>query len=184
MAKDKTKAAGNDDFAKPSEAPAGGDSWSLIDGTEPKSGSNVDRLMLFTPLRKETTDVTRGKKTESVEIIVADVVLIDEKKPAKSEEHLDVWVFPKWIQGALRGFVRERKVLGRLRKVDDAASAVGYHWELEDVGAEETAAAKAYLASVDPFAQKSAAKKAKDADEADDEKPAKKKDKGAKKKAA
>lgn len=151
MAKDKSKSKGNDEFAKPSDAPAG-DSWSLTDGDEPKSGQNDGSLFMITPLREIEVAVTRGKKTEDVKVIVADVVLINEKKPAKSEEHSEVYVWAKWVQGSLRGFIgTDRVVLGRLDKTADAASAVGYVWKLADADDDDIAIAREYLASIDPF---------------------------------
>jgi hypothetical protein len=134
VAKDKSKA---EKSTKPAErrrlreaerGARGGDSW--IDLTEPKSEGNVDRLMLFTPLRKETTDVTRQEERSHRR----------RRRPHRREEarqergaHRRLGLPEVGLKGALRGFIGERKVLGRLRKVDDEASAVGYHWELEDV---------------------------------------------------
>jgi hypothetical protein len=158
--KGKVKDSGGE-FAKPSEAPAGGDSWSLTDLDDPKSGDGEGHLYLITPLRTATQDVTRGKKTESVDIIIADVVDLNERKPAKSELHPETYIWPKYVQGSLRGFIGDRMVLGRLAKVDDAKSAVGYHWELEDADDDDTAVAKAYLATVDPFGKGKASKTAK-----------------------
>jgi len=158
MAKDKgkKKSSAPEGFAKPSEAKGGGDSWSLTDGDDPKSGQNDGRLFILTPLREESVDVTRGKKTESVKVIVADVVMIDEKKPGKSEAHDEVYVWGKWVQGAIRSSIGIERVLGRLEKEDDSASAVGYVWKLTDATKKEEALAMEYFASLDPFKQKGA----------------------------
>lgn len=159
MAKDKkiTKAI-DDDFAKPSEAPAGGDGWKLADD------DNDGKLMLVTPLR--TTTVTTEKYGEK-EVIVADVVVLNEKKPGKSEEHSEVYVFGAWLMGSLRGYIGERRVLARLSKEADKSSGRGYVWKFEDGDADDIAVAREYLASLDPFATKKGSK------DADDDEPKK-----------
>ncbi len=156
MAKDKgKKSATSDDFAKPSEAPAGGDGWKFADD------ANDGELFLITPLRKETVNTTEyGEK----EVIVADVVLINTKKPAKSEEHEEVFVFGAWLQGAIRHAIGERRVLGRLDKAADKKSGRGYVWKLEDADDDDIDAARESLASLDPFAKKGS--KSKDAEPA------------------
>ena len=153
MAKDKGKktASNNDDFAKPSEAPAGGDGWKFA------SDDNDGELFLITPLRKETVNTTEyGEK----EVIVADVVHLNEKKPAKSEEHEEVFIFGAWLQGAVRAFIGERRVLGRLDKAADKKSGRGYVWKLEDADDDDIAVAREYLASLDPFMKKGGKAKA------------------------
>jgi hypothetical protein len=144
------KAAASDDFAKPSEAPSGGDGWNIT------SDETRGALMLITPLRIERTDDKFSKEPGATkEVIVADVVVLNEKKPAKSEEHTDVWVFSGYLRGALRGYVGERKVLGRLTNTEDTSKKKdrgNYYWELLDATDEEVEVAKAYLASIDPFA--------------------------------
>lgn len=164
------KSKGDGAFAKPSEAPGGGDGWKLADE------ANIGRLLIFTPLRKQTTVVTRGKKSEDTEVIVADVVVVNEKKPEKSELHEEVFVFPRWIQGALRGYIGERKVLGRLDTDAEKSQGDRPAWVLEDASNADVKIAEAYLKTVDPFDQKPGKSKAK----ADDAKPAKsgKKSKG------
>lgn len=161
MAKDKSKKSGpaSDDFAKPSEAPAGGDGWKFADD------DNDGDLFLITPLRKEMVNTAEyGEK----EVIVADIVKINEKKPAKSEEHEEVFIFGAWLQGAVRAFIGERRVLGRLDKAADKKSGRGYVWKLEDADDDDIELAREYLASLDPFAKKGGKAKADD-----DEKPAK-----------
>ena len=153
MAKDKGKksTSNNDDFAKPSEAPAGGDGWKFA------SDDNDGELFLITPLRKETVNTTEyGEK----EVIVADIVHLNEKKPAKSEEHEEVFIFGAWLQGAVRAFIGERRVLGRLDKAADKKSGRGYVWKLEDADDDDIAVAREYLASLDPFMKKGGKAKA------------------------
>lgn len=150
MAKDKEKkkskaGPSSDGFGKPSEAKGGGDGWTLADE------DNLGRLLLFTPLREDSTTVKRGKKTEDTKIIVADVVVIDEKKPERSELHEDVFVFPKWIQGSLRSFIGEQRVLGRLDRDAEKSQGDRPAWVLEDADADDEKLARRYLDSVDPF---------------------------------
>jgi hypothetical protein len=151
MAKDKSKPSKstNDEFAKPSEAPAGGDGWKLA---TPK---HVGDLFLVTPLREQTV---KGFEDSDAEVIVADVVHLNEKKPEKSEEHEEVFIFGAWLKGSLRGFIGERKVLARLDQDKSKGRGNNAAWVFEDADADDIAVAKAYLASVDPFAQKSSKK--------------------------
>lgn len=186
MAKDKSKKKGgkpadNDEFGKPSDAPAGGDGWKLA------SDDTRGKLMLFTPLREEEVPAfgKAGQNGEKQMIVVADVVVLNEKKPEKSEEHEEVYVFQRYVQGALRGYIGERRVLGRLQNTEDTSGAKsqggGYYWELEDADADDIKIARAYLESLDPFAQKSA-KKGRDDDEPSGKKSKGKAEKSSKKK--
>lgn len=154
MAKDKSEkkskgeksAPVDNGFAKPSEASGGGDGWNLTEEAE-------GELVLFTPTKVTTQDTKDyGEKP----VIVADVVVINEKKPEKSEEHSDVFVWGGYLRGALKEFVaggsNPRRVLGRLVK-GKTKERGNYPWLLEDPTEEEIAAATAYLESVDPFAK-------------------------------
>ena len=175
MAKDKknkaekaSKGVASDDFARPSDAPAGGDSWKFT------SEENVGKLFLIKPLRSEEHVDKFDKRGGMKEHIVADVVALDEKKPEKSEEHTNVWLFGGWIMGAVRGYIGERLVLARLAQEKDKGSATGYVWKLEDGDDDDVKVAKAYLESVDPFSQ-GGGKKSKSDDDGDEPKKAKKK---------
>ena len=159
MAKDKSKKKGgkladDEEFGRPSDAPAGGDGWKLA------SDDTRGKLMLFTPLREEKVPAfgKAGKEGEKQDVVVADVVVLNEKKPEKSEEHEEVYVFQRYVQGALRGYIGERRVLGRLVNTEDTSGAKsasgGYYWELEDADSDDIKVARAYLESLDPFAQK------------------------------
>lgn len=155
MAKDKGKKAekskGGDEFAKPSEAPATGG-----DGFKAESEDNVGKLFIITPLR---TDSVKTDDYGDAEVIVADVVVVNEKKPEKSEEHESVFFFGGWTKGALRGYIGERKVLARLgqdaSKTKSKAKGA-FAWVLEDADDDDLALARTYLDSVDPFVQKGA----------------------------
>lgn len=169
MAKDKSKKSkgdnSSDEFAKPSEAKGGGDGFRL------ESDENLGKLFLISPLRVK--DDAKGFEDKEAEVIVADIVAINEKKPEKSEEHEGAFVWGGWTKGALRGYVGKRKVLARLGQDKSKGRGKNAAWVLEDADEDDIKLAKAYLASVDPFKQKGA-----DADD-EDEKPAKKsKDKG------
>jgi hypothetical protein len=143
---DKSK-FGNDDFAKPSDAPAGGDGWKLEDD------DNVGKLFLISPLRTHTVNT---KEYGDSEVVVADIIELNEKKIEKSVEHADSYIFGGWTKGAVRGFIGERRVLGRLDK-DKSKGRGGknsYAWVLEDADADDVKVAKAYLEQADPFKQK------------------------------
>lgn len=167
MAKDKSKKTkDSDDFAKPSEAKGGGDGWRLEDD------ANIGKLFLISPLRVK--DDAKGFEDQISEVIVADIVAINEKKPEKSEEHEGAWVWGGWTKGALRGYVGKRKVLARLEQDKSKGRGKNAAWVLVDADKDDIEMAKAYLASIDPFKQKG------DSSD-DDEKPSKsKKDKGGK----
>lgn len=164
MAKDKGKKktektstkGGGDGFARPSDAKGGG-GWSLADD------ANVGSLLCMTPLRKETV---KTEKYGDKEVIVADVVVINEKKPEKSVEHEEVFVFGAWLQGSLREHIgTDQRVLGRLVKSTegkDADSGKGYVWKFEDADDDDVDKAREYFASLNPFGKKG-----------DDEKPSK-----------
>ena len=136
----KASKAPADDFANPSEATGGGDSWNLTEEAE-------DELVLFTPLREDTVDTEEwGAKP----IIVADVVVINTKKPEKSETHDEVYIFGGYLRGSLKSFIGTRRVLGRLEKGDTKIKG-NYPWILADPSEADKTAAKAYLSSIDPF---------------------------------
>lgn len=147
MAKDKKagKPAKGDEFAKPSEAPStGGDGWKF------ETDDNVGSLFLITPLRTQTVAT---EKYGDAEVVVCDIVGINEKKPARSELHEEVFVFGSWTKGALRGYIGERKVLGRLGQDAFKSKSKTPAWVLEDADDDDIEAARAYLAEVDPFVQ-------------------------------
>lgn len=160
MAKDKKTTKASSKFAKPSEAPAGGGGWSLTDGDgDARSGENDGKLFIITPLREEEHADTFSKAAGATKPhIVADVVELNEKKPEKSVEHEDVWIFSGWVLGAIRSSIGGAMVLGRLVKAKDKSSATGYVWKLEDGDEDDVAVAEAYLDSLSPFKKKEATK--------------------------
>lgn len=155
MAKDKDKKSkvSDDEFGAPSKAPAGGDGFTLT------SDENRGKLMLITPLRVEKVDDKFSKEPGATkEIVVADVVILNEKKPAKSEEHEEVWVFQGYLRGALKGYIGERRVLARLTNTEDTTKKKdrgNYYWEFQDADADDVKVARAYMeAANDPFGKK------------------------------
>lgn len=161
MAKDKGKKSdstkGKGGFAKPSEAAGGGDGWNLTEEAE-------GRLLLLTPLREEQVD-TKDYGTKPV--IIADVVVLDEKKPEKSEVHQEVYVWGGYLRGGLKSFIGEQRVLARLVRGTKKERG-NFPWLFEDATEDDIEVANTYLESVNPF------KMVGDADE-DNEKSAKKK---------
>ena len=130
-------------FAKPSEAKGGGDGWNLTEEAE-------GRLLIITPIREdEATTEAYGVKP----IIVANVVVIDEKKPGKSEEHVDVWIFGGYLRGSLRDYVGKSMVAGRLVLGTEKVKG-NYPWLFEDATPAEEDLCQAYLDSVKPFGRK------------------------------
>lgn len=164
MAKDKGKKKGggfSDEFGKPSEAKGGGDGWRL------EHEDNIGDLFLISPLRED--DFTSEEYGTS-KIIVCDVVAINEKKPEKSQEHTDVYLFGGWTKGAVRGYIGERRVLARLdQDASKSRSKKNPAWVLIDADEKDAKIARAYIESIDPFKQKGAKSK-----DDDDDKPAKK----------
>jgi hypothetical protein len=132
----------DDDFAKPSEAPAGGDGWNLTEEAE-------GELLLITPKREEQVET---KDYGAKPVIVCDVVVLNAKKPEKSEAHADVFVFGGYLRGSLKGFIGQRRVLARLVR-GTVKERGNYPWLFEDATEADKDIARAYLASVDPFKQ-------------------------------
>ena len=75
----------DDEFARPSDAPSGGDGWRL------ETEDHIGDLFLITPLREQTV---KGFEDADTNVVVASIVHLDEKKPAKSEEHEEVFAIP------------------------------------------------------------------------------------------
>jgi hypothetical protein len=170
----KSKGGDAGGFAKPSEAPAGGDGWRL------ETEEHLGDLFLITPLREQTV---KGFEDADTQVIVASIVHIDEKKPEKSEEHDEVWVWARWIQGSLRGYIGEQQVLGRLAQDKSKAKGKNAAWVLEDADDDDVKVATEYLRFVkNPLAKHSKKaveeeKPSKKSKAKADEKPAKKKSK-------
>lgn len=138
------KSKATDEFAVPSEVDSGGgDSWVW-------TKEAVDELCLVYPKASKDVD-DKFHPGQMQEIIVADIVVLNEKKPEKSERHNDVWVFQGWLKGALRASIGKAKVLGRLEQ-GKTADRGNFPWLLSDPTEADKDVARAYLASVDPLA--------------------------------
>lgn len=148
----KTKGGDAGGFAKPSDAPAGGDSWRL------ETEEHLGELFLITPLREQTV---KGFEDADTQVIVASVVHIDEKKPEKSEEHEEVWIWARWIQGSLRGYIGEQRVLGRLAQDKSKAKGKNAAWVLEDADDDDVETATEYLKFVTNPLSRTGGKKSK-----------------------
>lgn len=160
----KSKGGGSDEFARPSEAPAGGDGWRL------EHEDHLGDLFLITPLREQTV---KGFEDADTQVIVASIVHLNEKKPEKSEEHEEVWVWGRWVQGSLRGYIGEQRVLGRLAKDKTKAKGNNAAWVLEDADDDDIDVAREYLKFVTNPLNTKGDKKSK-ADDADDKSKKKK----------
>jgi len=163
----KGKGAGSGGFAKPSEAPAGGDGYRV------ETDEHLGDLFLITPLREQTV---KGFEDADTQVIVANVVAINEKKPEKSEEHDEVWIWAKWIQGSLRGYIGTDRVLGRLAQDKSKAKGKNAAWVLEDADDDDVETATKYLEYVTNPLNRSD-KKSKGDDDAKSEKKSKGKSK-------
>lgn len=136
----KSKGGGDDDFARPSDAPASGDAWTF------EHEDNVGKLFLIRPLREQdfTSELYGTSK-----IVVADIVELDEKKPGKSVEHEEVYVFGGWTKGSLRGYIPEgKRVLARLAQDQAKSKSKNPAWVLEDATKADAEVARAYIAAV------------------------------------
>lgn len=142
---------GGGDFARPSEAPAtGGDGWKF------EHEDNLGELFLITPLR---TEKVAGFEDKEAEVVVADIVHLNRKKPEKSEAHEEAYIFGGWTKGSTRGFIGESLVLGVLGKDKSKGKGSNAAWVLEDASEKEVDVARAYRESADPFKQTSTDKK-------------------------
>lgn len=151
MAKDKSKkkADTSDEFAKPSEAKGGGDGFRF------ESEENIGKLFLITPLRTQEAVGFEGKEAE---VVVADIVELDEKKPERSVEHEEAFVWGGWTKGGLRGYIGDRRVLARLGQDKSKGRGKNAAWVLEDAEKGDVEIARAYMTALnDPLRSKKAA---------------------------
>lgn len=124
-------------FATPSEAPAS-DGWKFA--TE----ENIGSLFVIEPKSEEEKDNEFGPGM--TKYIVADVTEIDEDDPTESETHTDVWIFQKWIQGAIRHLIADGGMaLGRLGQDADKGRGKNAAWILEDPDEDDIETATEWL---------------------------------------
>lgn len=142
------KTKGKEKASKAKAAPADDDEFASGAPTSDFKISEVEgELVLITPLSvEEDIDTVHG----SADAIKANIVVLDEKKPAKSESHDGALIFQRVLQSQLGPFVGKRKVLGRIgrgvaKKGQDAP------YVIEDPTEADKAVAREYLRSVDPL---------------------------------
>jgi hypothetical protein len=123
-----------------------------LDDLDPKGPSDgvkiaemVDELLLVTP-----TAIRRDMKTSQgvSDAIVADIVVLDPKKPKKSVEHKDALIFQTVLVGTLREKVGVGRVAAKLVKGEARnGNSAPYLFEKSD---EAKAAAKVWIAEHSP----------------------------------
>lgn len=103
-------------------------------------------LLLITPTGyEEGISTSYGEK----DAVRANVVVIDEADPAKSEEHRDVLMFQGRLIGQTKPFVGKGIVLGRLGK-GEAKKGQSAPWMLLDPTDDDKTKGRAYLAAKAP----------------------------------
>lgn len=117
--------------------PGEGGGWKIAEA--------LGELLLIKPREVKTgikSDYAEDGKTDA---ILADVYIINEKKPAKSEPHEGTLIFQGFLQGALRDKIG-KWVVGRLVK-GEATKGKSAPYLLEAADADEKAKASEYLRS-------------------------------------
>lgn len=157
MAKDKSKKQDQAPAEEPKKKKDKGVDASSRGGmVDPGSGGNfvaadtVDKLILVWPLSLEEGIVTANGTSDAIR---ADIAIIDEKKPAKSELIEGGLIFQKVLQGQLRGALAKGQcVLGRLI-LDQASKKAGQSapYRLQTPNETERAAGQAYIDSTNPL---------------------------------
>lgn len=116
-------------------------------GYGPKAEALVGKLLLLTPTKHREGIVTANGVKDSVD---GDLVIINENDPTQSEQTKFGFMQGKLI-AALKDRIGKGPVLGRMA-MGEAKPGQNKPYVLEPYTAEDAAKAKAYLASVDPFA--------------------------------
>lgn len=112
-----------------------------------KIADDEGSLLLISVTGIETDIVTAFGKTNAVK---ADVVIINEKKPSKSEEHKGILIFQRVLQSQLENYVGGRRVFGRLGR-GIAKAGQDAPFIIDDPTEADKVLAREYLASIDPF---------------------------------
>lgn len=103
-------------------------------------------LLLITPKEyKESIATSYGEK----DAVAVDLVVLDGTDEV--EEHEDVLLFQGVLIGQTKGKVNKGMVLGRLGQRPATKPGQNPAWALEDPTDEDKDAARAYLATKDPF---------------------------------
>lgn len=122
----------------------------------PSSGGKITdyegKLLIVTPVEfREGIPTSIG----NADVVVANLVVVDEKKPTESEEVPGVFIFQKVLVGNLRPLIDTRQpMLGRLAKRAATKAGMSPAWVLDPATAAETSVAMKYweAAKANPFA--------------------------------
>lgn len=126
-------------FTKPSEAPSGGD-WKFSDE------ENLGSLFVLEPVGEEQEMANDFGGTGTSKYIPCNVTKIDYDDPANSETHENVYIFPAWIRGVVRGLIADGGMaLGTLAQDKSKGKGKNAAWVLEDPDDEDIEAATAWL---------------------------------------
>lgn len=115
-----------------------------------KAEDHEGQLLLITPLALEEEISTDYGVSDAIR---ADIVVLDKKKPERSEEIAGALLFQKVLQGQLRdSLTRRTRVVGTLIK-DEASKKKGQSapWRLTAPSDADIAVARSYLDALDPL---------------------------------
>ena len=127
-----------DPWNTPSDAPTG-----------PRFADFVGKALLIKPIDYE--DGLVGKYTkpgETYDRVVADVVVLDESDPTKSEEHKGLWITQGRVIGKTKTSVGGM-VLGKLSRPEPKNAGDNPPYDLDDPDESAIKAARAYLVAGD-----------------------------------
>lgn len=156
MAKDKGKKSKGEKApevkAKKSKKDAAPEVDDELDDLDPKGPSDGAKIadMVGEHLLVTPTAIRRDMKTSQgvSDAIVADIVVLDLKKPKKSEEHKDALIFQSVLVGTLREKVGVGRVAAKLIKGEARnGNSAPYLFEKSD---EAKAAAREWIAANSP----------------------------------
>lgn len=145
MAKDKSKKKADkatastetssvidDELSDPAAGGSNGDEWKIADA--------AGELLVVKPSKHETGVATAYGEKDAIR---ATVIVVDEKKPAKSEIHTDVLIFGSALISSLKKSLG-LTVVGRLEQ-GEAKAGQSKPWILTAADADEKDAARAAL---------------------------------------
>jgi len=90
----------------------------------------------------------KTKFNDDADVVVANIAILDEKDPEKSEEHTDVWLLQGRLIRATKGKVGNGMVLGRL--IQEATEKGNPAYDLSDPTDEDKVAARKFYATKQP----------------------------------
>jgi len=132
-----TEATSTDPWSTPSES-------ATTDYLDIKD--QVGKLLLITPTKYMEHQKT--KFNDDADVVVANIAILDEKDPEKSEEHTDVWLLQGRLIRATKGKVGNGMVLGRL--IQEATEKGNPAYDLSDPTDEDKVAARKFYATKQP----------------------------------